>query len=242
MALLIISFLAGALTVAAPCILPLLPVVVGGGIVRGGKQAEWYRPFVISLSLAASVVIFTLVLKASTGLLGVPQQVWQIISGIIVAGLGVNFLWPQLWEKVALKTGLHIGSNKLLGGSAQKQGIDGEIITGAALGPVFSSCSPTYALVVATVLPASFIRGLSYLLAYALGLALTLLLITFAGQGLVQRLGWLANPHGNFRRVIGVLFVLVGIAVVFGLDKNIQAFVLENGWYNPIAELEESLR
>ena len=48
---------------------------------------------------------------------------------------------------------------------------------GAALGPVFSSCSPTYALIVATVLPQSFLSGLFYISVYVIGLALMLLLV-----------------------------------------------------------------
>lgn len=241
MTLLIVSFLAGALTVAAPCILPLLPVVIGGSIVRGGEKASWLRPFVIALSLAGSVIVFTLLLKATTSLLGIPQVVWQFISAFIVILLGLNFLFPEYWDKIALKTGLHIGSNKALGKTSQKKGLLGDVMMGAALGPVFSSCSPTYALIVATVLPVSFAQGFAYLLAYALGLASALLLIAFAGQGLVRKLGWLTNPHGTFRKVIGILFILVGVMVLFGIDKDIQAFVLEQGWYDPISNLEKSL-
>lgn len=241
MTLLLVSFLAGALTVAAPCILPLLPVVVGGSVVRGGTSAHWRRPVVIALSLATSVVIFTLLLKATTSLLGVSQMFWQSISALIVILLGVNFLYPEAWDKIALRTGLHLQSNKLLGSSSKKEGVAGDILMGAALGPVFSSCSPTYALIVATVLPVSFAKGFAYLLAYAIGLAAALLLIAFAGQGIIKRLGWLANPHGNFRKVIGVLFIIVGILVLFGIDKDIQTFVLEQGWYDPISNLEKAL-
>lgn len=242
MALLVVAFLAGALTVAAPCILPLLPVVVGGSIVRGGRSANWYRPFIIAASLAGSVIIFTLLLKASTSLLGIPTAIWQIISGCIVIALSINFLVPKLWDSVSLKTGLHLGSNKFLGQSSQHKGVAGDVLMGAALGPVFSSCSPTYALIVAAVLPASFGRGLLYLAAYAIGLATALLLIAFLGQGLVKKLGWLANPHGLFRKVIGALFILTGLLIVFGVDKDIQTFVLQNGWYDPVSRLEESLK
>lgn len=242
MALLIVSFLAGALTVAAPCILPLLPVVIGGSIVRGGKKASWYRPVIISVSLAASVIVFTLLLKATTSLLGVPQMVWQFISAFIVILLGFNFLFPELWDKISLASGLHLGSNKFMGKTSQKEGIAGDVLMGAALGPVFSSCSPTYALIVATVLPVSFAQGFVYLLAYAAGLAAALLLIAFLGQGLIKKLGWLANPHGTFRKVIGSLFILVGLMVLFGIDKDIQTYVLEQGWYDPISNLESQLR
>ena len=37
------------------------------------------------------------------------------------------------------------------------------------------------------------------------------------------------------------LLILVGVAVIFGLDKQFQTFVLESGWYDPIAEFEQSI-
>lgn len=70
-----LAFAAGILTVAAPCVLPLLPVVVGGAMVRAGdeRRARW-RPFIIAGSLVISVVLFTLLLKATTALLGIPRR------------------------------------------------------------------------------------------------------------------------------------------------------------------------
>jgi cytochrome c-type biogenesis protein len=239
MALLILSFAAGILTVAAPCILPLLPIIVGGSVVRDGQKPSLRRPLIIAGSLALSVVAFTLLLKASTSLLGVPQVVWQIVSGTIVTLFGLNLLFPEVWERLAAK--LYIRSSRLLSGSFAKKGVLGDVLIGASLGPVFSSCSPTYALIVATVLPASFSRGLAYLLAYAIGLAAALLVIAYLGQALVQKLGWLSNPHGWFKKVVGIIFIAVGISVLFGWDKRVQSFVLERGWYDPISKLERSL-
>lgn len=247
MELFVISFVAGILTVAAPCILPLLPVIVGGSIVRGGTNAEeqkknWQRPLIIAVSLAVSVIVFSLLLKATTALLGVSQMVWQTVSGVIVLLLGINLLVPIIWERFALITGLHAGSNRFLGSSYTKRGFSGDATLGFALGPVFNSCSPTYALIVATILPTSFGKGLTYLLAYAVGLAGALLVIAYAGQSLVTRLGWLSNPSGLFRRIVGLLFILVGLGVIFGLDKQAQEFILERGWYDPISGIEEALR
>ncbi|HSE61633.1 MAG TPA: cytochrome c biogenesis protein CcdA [Candidatus Saccharimonadales bacterium] len=242
MELAILSFIAGVLTVAAPCILPLLPVIIGGTVAQDkSAQHMWYRPLVIVGSLAASVVVFTLLLKATTALLGVPQTVWNVVAGGIVLLFGLNLLAPVVWEKFMLATGLYAKSNQLLGFSSKQKGVMRDVLLGAALGPVFSSCSPTYALIVAAILPASFAQGVTYLIFYAAGLAAVLLLIAVAGQSVVRKLGWLSNPEGWFRRTIGVLFVIVGVAVMVGLDRKFQAFVLEQGWYDPIMKLEQRL-
>jgi cytochrome c biogenesis protein CcdA len=242
--LILVSLAAGVLTVAAPCVLPLLPVIVGGSIVADGadsRRARW-RPYVIAASLAVSVIVFTLLLKATTALLGIPTQVWQVISGVIVILLGINLLVPSIWETISTKLGLGARSNTVLDSSVQRQSVWGDILTGAALGPVFSSCSPTYALIVATVLPVSFAEGLLYVSLYAIGLAIPLLLVALAGRSAARRLGWLADPKGWFRRSMGVLFIIVGIVVIIGADKALQTLILDLGWYDPIADLEGVLQ
>lgn len=240
---LLLGVAAGILTVAAPCVLPLLPVIVGGTIAGGseGERARW-RPWVIAGSLAASVTIFTLLLKATTALLGIPPQVWQTVSGVVIVALGANLLFPSLWDRFSARLGLQRRSNDLLQRSTRRADLLGDVLTGAALGPVFSSCSPTYALIIATVLPVSFAEGLAAIVAYAVGLAGMLLLIAVLGRSLVRQLGWLADPEGWFRRTIGVLFVIVGIMVITGFDKQMQTWILDSGWYDPIAELEGVLR
>lgn len=245
MLLLLGSFIAGVLTIAAPCILPLLPVIIGGSVARSGgddRRLTWLRPVVIALSLGVSVIIFSLILRASTALLGVPDQVWQFVSAGIILLLGVSFIKPELWDIFSAKIGLHQRSNKLLGASSQKKGLGGDVAIGAALGPVFLSCSPTYLLVVGAILPADFWQGMAYLLAYAIGLAGALLCVAFFGQRVVKRLGWLSNPAGWFYKVVGFLFIAVALLVVTGWDRDFQAYVLDQGWYAPIEGFERRFR
>ncbi len=240
MTLLIVAFVAGVLTVLAPCILPMIPVIIGGALGRGGTSVR--RPMIITASLTASIVVFTLLLKASASLLGVPAGVWQAVSGGIVVLFGISMVWPRLWEEIMIRSQLQARSNQLLGKATHKKGIGGDILLGMALGPVFSSCSPTFALIVAAVLPADFATGLLYLAAYALGLSLTLLLIILVGQSVIHKLGWALHPHSTFVRIIGIAFIIVGIGLITGADKYLQAWIIDRGWYGPIEHIELLLR
>ena len=242
MAQLLIAYFAGVLTVLAPCVLPLLPVVIGGASVESDDtKPKWYHPIVITSSLAASIIIFTLLLKATTVLLGVPQQVWSLISGGIVIALGVSFLVPSLWERIVIASRLQTAANGTFAAGMRKKGYLRDISMGAALGPVFSSCSPTYALIVALVLPSSFVKGIFYLAAYVLGLATVLFMLALTGSILVKKVGRLTDPRGWFKRTVGILFILVGLAVLLGIDKEIQTLILDAGWYAPIEQFEQRL-
>lgn len=240
--LFIVSFLAGILTVLAPCILPLLPVIIGGSALNqdGEKKVSLKHPLIITSSLIVSIVVFSLLLKATTALLGVPTAIWSIIAGGNVLVFGITILFPVLWEKFMVATRLNLLATRFMGKSQGEVGVKKDILLGAALGPVFNSCSPTYALIIAVILPASFLTGVGYLLAYAIGLGTILLLISIFGRVLVNKMKWMSNPRGVLQRIIGVIFVIVGITVIFGFEKNIQTYVLENGWYDPIVRIEES--
>lgn len=239
---LFIAYFAGVLTVLAPCVLPLLPVVVGGSFVAAtGAKPKWYHPLIITGSLAVSIIIFTLLLKATTALLGVPQEVWAIVSGVIVILLGISFVAPLFWQRIMAATKLGTAANSSFAAGMKKDGVVRDVSIGAALGPVFSSCSPTYALIVALVLPTTFAKGFLYLVAYALGLATVLFALAILGSKLVKKLGWLTDSNGWFKRLVGIAFIVVGVMILFGLDKTIQTSVLDAGWYAPFERFEQKL-
>jgi cytochrome c biogenesis protein CcdA len=254
------ALLAGALTTLAPCVLPLLPVIVGGSIApapsgsgagttggtgsggvaveaarRTAAIASRRRAYVITASLGASVFLFTLLLRASTALIGIPPQVWSYVSGAILIALGLAALFPAQWDRVSAALRLQARSTARLQKAGEKDGMLGAVLTGAALGPVFTSCSPLYGYVIVTVLPADLVEGLVLLAAYVVGLCATLLAIALLGQRAVRGLRWAADPHGWFRRSLGLVFILVGVAVAMGWDRDLQAWVLEN---SPIAPWE----
>ena len=226
------AFIAGVLTTLAPCVLPLLPVIVGGSLDKPSAEAR-KRAYLIAASLGASVVIFTLLLRATTALIDIPQLTWQLISGVILVALGTVSVFPKLWDAASAKLSLQRRSNRQLVAARERQGALGAILTGAALGPVFTSCSPLYLYVLVTVLPASFAEGLLLLAVYAVGLCATLLVIALVGQKAVGKARWIANPEGNFKRVFGIIFILVGIAIILGLDKDLQFWILENSPIRP---------
>lgn len=235
----LLSYIAGLLTALAPCVLPLLPVILGGSLV-GDKKDRW-RPYIITASLVVSLILFTLLLKASTAFIGIHPRVWTIGSGMLVLLLGFFMLFPDFWTQIIGRLGIEHRSQGLLGKAfKQKSRLLSAILIGAALGPIFSSCSPTYAWVIATVLPSSALLGMIYLSSYVLGVATALLAIALLGRRLLERIKWASNTKGVFQRSVAILFIVVGIFVAIGLDKKVQTYLVEKDYLN-IKLLEEKL-
>jgi len=224
MLLLLISFIAGILTILAPCVLPVLPIVIGGSISGDAKQK--LRPYIIGLSLMASIIVFTLLLKVSTVLINLPPSALNWLSGLLLIGLGIVAVWPQLWERLMIRLNWEAASQRFLSESQHHKGIyTGAILIGIALGPVFASCSPTYAFILASILPKSFLAGFIYLVVYTLGLALALLVVSLAGRKVIRRYSWAIDTHSAFRRILGGLFIVIGIAVISGFEITAETWL-----------------
>lgn len=224
MLLLLITFIAGILTILAPCVLPLLPIIIGGSL--GGDDTHRSRPYIIAGSLAISIIGFTLLLKFSTALINVSPSILTDASGGLIIALGVVSVFPELWEKIIIAANWQAASQRFLSRSEHNTNpYLGPVLIGLALGPVFSSCSPTYAFILASVLPRNFVSGLIYLITYSLALVLTLLVVSLAGRRVIARTQWVVDTHSPFRRVIGVLFIVVGAVIISGHQVQVETAI-----------------
>ena len=216
----------------------MLPIVLSGSV-AAKSLAKAGR---IIGALAVSVVAFSLLLKASSVLLGVPDDVWRWLSGSILILFGILTFWPQLWDKLSDLLRLKKSSHKLLGVGLSKSGVAGDLLVGASLGPVFTSCSPAYLSILGYIsLQQNWLFGLIYLLTFVAGLCAILFLVAIFGQKFVSKIAALSNPKSWFKRILAVVFVLVGILIFAGWDKDIEIFLLDRGLYDWLIELEDKL-
>lgn len=231
---LFLSLLGGVLTILAPCVLPLLPVIIGGSL----ADKNPVRPYIITGSLAFSIVLFSLILKVSTVLIRVPPDFWKWLSGGIILFFGLTLLFPHAWEWLSVKFKFGNQSQKVLEKSSHRQGWFGMVLIGMALGPVFASCSPAYFLILGTVLQASWFWGMINLVVYAFGLSFVMLLIALTGQRFMGSLKKAADPKGVVKKLLGVLFMVIGIGIIAGYDKKFEAWIINQGYFG-VTELEE---
>lgn len=233
------ALIAGLLTVLSPCVLPVLPIILGSSA-TAKKKSEL---IIITLSLVVSVFIFTLFLQTSIKftpfLQALGDRFWINVSGMIISIFGIITIFPSLWDKVSLD--LNNQSHELLEKSKTKEGVWKPILLGASLGPVFTSCSPTYFIIIGLIASSDFTQGLSLLMIYLIGLGGFLYVIGLLGSKLTRKLGMFANPQSPARKALGVLFLILGIGIVLGWDKALETYLLDQGIYNSFAEFEVNL-
>jgi cytochrome c-type biogenesis protein len=236
MELALAAVFAGIFSALAPCVLPLLPVLLGSQT-SGGTR----RVLAVLAGLSTSIIVFSVLLKSTTLLIDIPPQTWQLIGGGVIVFFGLSLAMPQWWEWVMTTSRLALVAQRTVATPSTTPTMWGDFLLGASLGPLFNVCSPTYALIVATILPAQPLTGLFLLLIYLLGLTGMLFLIAMFGRSLTQKLGWALNPEGVFRRSLGVILVCLGLLIIFGIDKNLQTWLVESGAFDWQVQLESLL-
>ncbi len=226
MFILLTSFISGFLTILTPCVLPVLPVILGSSLEKAG-----HKKVVIIASLVCSIIIFTLLLKFSAAFLNFSPSLWTNISGGLVIFLGLTYIFPKLWEKFFVSSWIKRGGesiNKIKNGKQEHNSENTKnVLTGLALGPIFTSCSPTYFLILAVVLPVNFYLGFLYLVAYSFGLGLALFLISVFGEKILEKINKNLVENMKFKILIGVLFVIVGVFIISGIDKKIESKIAQ---------------
>src|SRR5256714_5331154 len=207
-----IGFLAGVVTAISPCVLPVLPIVLGGGATSETKR----RPYAIIAGLVTSFVVFTLFATWLLMKLGLPQDFLRNLAIVLLFVLAASLLVPQLGELL----------ERPFQRFSRRRGGDlgGGFLLGASLGLVFVPCAGPV-LTVITVKAASMAIGWKTVLltlAYALGAAVPMLAIARGGQAMAKRL----RPNaGRLRMGVGVLIALAPVGIVFHLDTKAQTSI-----------------
>lgn len=224
--LILFAFIAGIVTILSPCILPILPIVLSGGV-TGGKQ----RPFGIITGFIVSFTFFTLFLATIVRITGVSADILRTISVIIVAVFGVALLIPQF--QVELEKLFSKLAGSVSGVQAKAQNVKSDylagVLIGVSLGLVWTPCvGPILASVITLAATASVTLGaLIITLAYSVGTAIPLFIITYGGRELLQKHPWLLNNSRKIQQIFGILMLLTAVAIFFNIDRKFQTYVLE---------------
>lgn len=220
----LLAYAAGALTILSPCVLPLVPIVLGSA-----AQAHRHGPLALAAGLVGSFTI-TGFLLATLGASSGFDGDWVRTAGAVMLLLaGIALLLPQVQALLTrLATPLADWANRRQAG-LERYGLAGQAAIGVLLGLVWSPCvGPT--LGAATVLAA---QGENLgavavtMAAFGLGIASVLLVLALATRSVFTRWrGRLMSTGGTGKRVLGGLLAVVGVLIFTGGDKMLEGLLV----------------
>jgi cytochrome c biogenesis protein CcdA/thiol-disulfide isomerase/thioredoxin len=222
--LLVFSFLAGIVTILSPCILPILPLVLSGGI-TGGKK----RPFGIVAGFVLSFTFFTLFLSLIVRATGLSADALRFTSVVVVAAFGVSMLVPRfqvVLEKLFSRVAGVAGG--VTAATSNRPDFIAGFLIGMSLGLVWTPCVGPILAAIITLAATSQVTvdAVFITLAYSLGTAIPLLAITQGGRSLLTKHPSLVKNSATIQKVFGVLMIATAIAIYTNVDRQFQAYIL----------------
>jgi cytochrome c biogenesis protein CcdA len=220
-----LAFLAGILSVLSPCVLPLVPIVLG----TAASEHKW-GPLALAAGLALSFTIIGLFVATIGFAIGLDSDVFRLISAMLLIGVGLVLLVPRLQAQFAVAAG---PVSQWAGGYLDNfaaTGLAGQFGLGILLGAVWSPCvGPT--LGAASLLAA---KGENLgevaltMLVFGIGAALPLMLLGFLSREAMQRWkGRMLEAGRGGKTLLGVLLLAIGLMIATGLDKRAEAALVD---------------
>jgi cytochrome c-type biogenesis protein len=223
---LVLALLAGAITIAAPCTLPMLPILLGASVGQTSKA----RPAMIALGFVLSFSAVALLLSAITRTFDFDPNVLRTGATILLLGFGLLMIWPATFEWLSLQIG-GLTNNRSSANNTSHQGNIGGLILGTTLGLVWTPCAgPVLGSILTVVATSKDTAWASALLVvYAVGAAIPMLAIAYGGQAVTTRVRSIARISPKLQQGFGIVVVAFAIASYFQYDTLIVAWL--TGFY-----------
>ncbi|MCC3244062.1 sulfite exporter TauE/SafE family protein [Methylocystis sp. WRRC1] len=219
-----LAFLAGLLSVLSPCVLPLLPLVLGAAAAE-----HRLAPALLAFGVALSFVVIGLFVATIGFSIGLDGDAFRQAAAVLMIAFGAVLLAPALQIRIAAAGGPLSDRLNSAFGDRPSNGLFGQFGLGLLLGAVWSPCvGPT--LGAASVLAA---RGedlgavAATMGVFGVGAALPLLVLGMLSRQTMAR--WrdrLLSAGKRAKQALGALLLGLGVMIVTGADKTLEAWLV----------------
>ncbi|MGU3463604.1 cytochrome c biogenesis CcdA family protein [Methylobacterium sp. C33D] len=219
-----LAFIAGILSVLSPCVLPLLPLVLGAA-----ASEDRLGPAALAAGLALSFVAIGLFVATVGFAIGLDDDVFRTVAAIMLVPIGLVLMVPAAQTRLAVTAGPVSNWIESRLGGFSTAGLLGQFGVGLLLGAVWSPCvGPT--LGAASLLAAQG-RDLGTaaltMPLFGLGAALPLLLLGTLSREVLMR--WRDRMIGlgkGLKVALGAILVATGLMIATGYDKAAETVLV----------------
>ena len=219
------AWVAGILSTLSPCVLPLLPVVLGTA-----ASEHRYGPAALAGGVAISFTVLGLFVASVGAAIGLGSDVFRAVAAVLLVAIGAVLLVPRFqygFAAAAAPVGQWTESRF---GGFSAGGIRGQFLVGLLLGAVWSPCvGPTLGAASVAAARQENLAAVAVTMAgFGVGAALPLLLL-----GVLSRrsmLLWrerMRSAAGVLKPLLGAMLVAAGLFILTGWDKRAEAFLVE---------------
>ncbi len=223
--------IAGLATITTPCVLPILPAVLSG------SAGSHFRPVAIVTGLSMTFTLMGILINAAASFVFFAEYLrWFSIFFIILMGAilfddEVNLSYMSISSAIVNSVRERTSFIEKLASKAPSGGLLSGLFLGMSLGVLWIPCvGPILGAVFAFVQVSSGGTDLLYsaflLVVYSIGVSIPMLIIAYSGKSLSGRVKWFVKRGHFFKRLSGLILILVGLMMLFRIDRIIQAALL----------------
>jgi cytochrome c-type biogenesis protein len=220
-----LALLAGILSAFSPCILPVLPIVMGRSL-----QSHRYAPLVLVIGLVSGFALTgSLLGLASSWVTGLANVLRGVAIAFLLA-MGLLAVFPQ-----RLSQGIYPLRYRLSRFLPQPRlsqpkvsfNLGREFLLGTQLGILWTPCAgPVLGSILVLAAVNHQVAGAFWLLLfYGMGAAVPMLAIAYAGRYVSQSFQRLRPHTQKIQKVGGVMVILMAIAILQGWDIKLQLWL-----------------
>jgi cytochrome c-type biogenesis protein len=221
-----LAFLAGVVSTLSPCVLPLLPLVLGAA-----ASEHKLGPAALATGLALSFAVIGLFVATVGFSVGLDTGAFRIAAAVLTVAIGAVLIIPGFQARFAVAGGPVANWTQRQFSGVFTGGLRGQLLVGLLLGAVWSPCAgPT--LGAASILAArgeDLPKVAMIMLAFGIGAATPLLLLGVVSHEILMRSGEKVLAAGKgLKAGLGILLILIGLGIITGLDKRVEAGLVDS--------------
>ena len=223
---LLFAYGAGLLTLINPCVLPILPIILATSV-----QTHRHGPLAVAAGMSVSFVALGMLLTVLGRSLGINEDTIVWAGAFAMIGFGLILLVPKFSAGFATATaGFASGADAKID-TIERNGLGGQFLTGALMGAVWSPCiGPTLGAAIGLASQGeNLIFATFIMLFFALGVSTIIVALGYGARSVImQRREWMQAVAEKSRPIMGGVFVLVGISILFHLPRYAEAWAIEH--------------
>lgn len=212
-----LAVLGGLVTVLSPCVLPILPILVGRSL-----QSHRFGPVAMVTGLIGGFAIAGSLLGVTATWFAGFSNALRYVAIAILIFLGLLTLFPkwsyQLWSYIPIAQNLK---------EPKRVGLAGEFLVGTQLGLLWIPCAGPVlgGILVLAAVEKQAVSAFGLLIAYGIGAGIPLLAIAYGGRAFGKKILGLRSATGVVQRIGGVLILSTAIAILMGWDVQVQLWL-----------------
>lgn len=219
------GLLAGLLSTLSPCVLPILPILLGSA-----TAAHPRAPLALAGGLALSYAVIGTLIASLGASIGLDATIFRNVGAVILGVLGLVLMSTSLQQRFATATSSIGDAGNNLISSLNLNGLGGQFVIGLALGVVWSPCvGPTLGAAIVLASQGTHLPQVALLMGiFGIGAALPVIILAYLSRTVMMKVrGSLMQAGKTGKLILGFIMLAIAAMILSGADKPLEAWLVQ---------------